>query len=41
MLKKIEYYAFEQCSKNHLLCFKKMPIIPKIIPLTLANDVSL
>ena len=28
------------CSKNEHYAFKKMPIIPKIMPLILANNVS-
>ena len=37
---KIEHYAFEQCSKNHLLCSDKMPSILKIMPLILADNAS-
>jgi len=40
MLINIEYYAFEQYSDNYLLCFWEMPIIPNIMPLILAKNVS-
>ena len=36
-----KHYTFEQCSKNSLLCFLKMPINLKIMPLILANKAAL
>ena len=41
MLQKLSSMLLSSGSKNIYYAFKKMPIIPKIMPLILTNNVSL